>query len=256
MLTLPDNPTGRVARPATVRALCQVAAAHRLIIICDEIYRDLVHDPATPVLSPALVAPQRTVVTTGLSKSLALGGWRIGAARLPDGALGKRLRRALLGAASEIWSAPAMPIQHAAALAFAEPAEITERIAASRSLHATVARAVADVCATAGLLVLPPQAAFYSYPDFVPWRDHLRRRHGVSPPRAAWPGCCWTAMASPPCPPAPSANPLARCGCGWPPGCSVVTTTSSARPHSPTLTPSRCPGSPPHWPGCIRYSPT
>ena len=180
VVTLPDNPTGRLPRPATIRALCQVAAAHQLIIICDEIYRDLVHDPATPILSPAQVAPQHTVVTTGLSKSLALGGWRTGAARLPDGPLGDRLRRALTGAGSEIWSAPAAPIQHAAALAFTEPAEITERITASRSLHATIAQAVAGVCTAAGLTVPPPQAAFYLYPDFEPWRDHLRARHQVT----------------------------------------------------------------------------
>jgi aspartate aminotransferase len=180
VVTLPDNPTGRLPRPATIRALCQVAAAHQLIIICDEIYRDLVHDPATPILSPGQVAPQRTVVTTGLSKSLALGGWRIGVARLPGGRLGDRLRRALTGAGSEIWSAPAAPIQHAAALAFTEPAEITERITASRSLHATVAQAVAGVCTAAGLTVPPPQAAFYLYPDFEPWRDHLRARHQVA----------------------------------------------------------------------------
>jgi aspartate aminotransferase len=128
IVTLPDNPTGRLPAPGTVRALCQVAEAHGLVIICDEIYRDLIHDPATPVLSPAEVAPQRTAITTGLSKSLALGGWRIGVARMPDGPLGIRLRTALIGAASEIWSAPAAPVQHAAALAFCEPAEISERI--------------------------------------------------------------------------------------------------------------------------------
>jgi hypothetical protein len=128
VVTLPNNPTDRVPRPATVRALCQVAAAHQLIIICDEIYRALVHDPATPILSPAQVAPRHTVVTTGLSKSLALGGWRIGAARLPGGPLGDWLRRALIGADNEIWSAPAAPVQHSAAPAFTEPAEITERI--------------------------------------------------------------------------------------------------------------------------------
>jgi aspartate aminotransferase len=180
MVTLPDNPTGRVARPATVQALCEIAASHQLIVISDEIYRDLVHGPATPILSPAQVAPEQTVVTTGLSKSLALGGWRIGAARMPDGPLGQRLCRALLGAGSEIWSAPAAPVQQAAALAFTEPAEIAERVAASRSLHAAVAQAVAGVCAAAGLLVLPPQAAFYLYPDFEPWRAHLRRRYGVT----------------------------------------------------------------------------
>jgi len=180
VVTLPDNPTGRLARPATVRALCDVAAEHDLIIISDEIYRDLVHDPAAPVLSPAAVAPQRTVVTTALSKSLALGGWRIGVARLPEGPLGDWLRGQLLGIGSEIWSAPAAPIQQAAALAFSEPAELSERVAASRRLHAAVCRAVADTCAAAGLDVPLPQAAFYVYPDFEPWRGHLARRHGIT----------------------------------------------------------------------------
>jgi aspartate aminotransferase len=180
VVTLPDNPTGRLPAPATVRAFCAVAAAHELIIICDEIYRDLVHNIAEPVLSPAQVVPERTVITTGVSKSLALGGWRIGVARMPDAPLGGRLRQALLGAGSEIWSAPAAPIQHAAALAFSDTPEICQRIARSRSLHATVARAAAGVCSAAGLIVRPPQAAFYVYPDFEPWRDHLKRRHSVT----------------------------------------------------------------------------
>ena len=89
IITLPDNPTGTLATTETIRAVCQVAEEHDLIIIADEIYRDLVHDPAAAVLSPAEVAPLRTVVTTALSKSLAVGGWRIGVARLPDGPLGR-----------------------------------------------------------------------------------------------------------------------------------------------------------------------
>jgi aspartate aminotransferase len=180
VVTLPDNPTGRLPRPATVRALCAVAAEHDLIIISDEIYRDLVHDPATPVLSPAVVAPQRTVVTTALSKSLAVGGWRIGVARLPEGPLGTWLRGQLVAIGSEIWSAPAAPIQQAAALAFSEPNDLLERVRQSRSLHASVSRAVAGTCRAAGLDVPQPQASFYVYPDFEPWLDHLARRHGVT----------------------------------------------------------------------------
>lgn len=179
IVTLPDNPTGRLARPATVRALCAVAAAHDLIVISDEIYRDLIHDPAADVLSPAAVAPERTVVTTALSKNLALGGWRLGAARMPDGLAGAALRDRVIGVASEIWSAPAAPVQQAATLAFSEPQDVRERISASRSLHAALARAVADRCAAAGLLVPAPQAAFYVYPDFEPWRGHLRATRGI-----------------------------------------------------------------------------
>jgi aspartate aminotransferase len=132
------------------------------------------------VASPVDFAPERTVVTTGLSKNLALGGWRIGVARLPDGPLGAALHGRLLGIGSEIWSAAAGPVQEAAALAFGEPPELAERIARSRSLHETVCRGVADRFAAAGVIVPEPQAAFYLYPDFGPWREHLAERHRVT----------------------------------------------------------------------------
>jgi aspartate aminotransferase len=180
VVTHPDNPTGTRAPLTAVRALCSVAQAHDLIIISDEIYRDLLHDRDPAFASPAQICPERTVVTTGLSKNLALGGWRLGVARLPAGWLGRELRTRLLGIGSEIWSAPAAPVQQAAALAFSEPPEIAERIALSRRLHASVARAVAGRFSAAGAPVPAPQAAFYVYPDFSPLAGVLRGRHGVA----------------------------------------------------------------------------
>ncbi|RJL32036.1 pyridoxal phosphate-dependent aminotransferase [Bailinhaonella thermotolerans] len=173
VVTLPDNPTGTLATPRDVRDLCSVARELDLTIIADEIYRDLVHDPDAEFLSPAALLPERTVVTTALSKSLALGGWRIGVARLPDGEYGRRLRDELLGVASEIWSSPAGPIQDAAAYAFSEPDELTAHIALSRRLHGRVAHAVADRFAAAGARVVRPQGGFYLYPDFEPLRGAL-----------------------------------------------------------------------------------
>ncbi len=98
---------------------------------------------------------------------------------MPDGACGVALRRRLLGIASEIWSAAAGPMQEAAAVALEEPAELVEHVGRSRMLHAAVCQEVARRCAAAGLDVAPPQAAFYVYPDFGPWRDHLQARFGV-----------------------------------------------------------------------------
>ena len=180
IVTLPDNPTGTLACADAVRALCSVAERPGLIIISDEIYRDLVHDQVADITSPATISAERTVVTSGLSKNLALGGWRLGVARLPDGRLGRELRTRLLGIGSEVWSAPAGPVQQAGALAFAEPAPLAERIALSRRLHARVAREVAFRFASAGASVPAPQAAFYLYPDFTPLGEVLRRRHGVT----------------------------------------------------------------------------
>lgn len=183
ILTLPDNPTGTLASPATVAGLCAVAHQHDLVIVADEIYRDLLHDPDTPFTSPAQLAPGRTVLTTALSKNLALGGWRIGAARLPAAGEATPAAAGLAGrlasVASEIWSAPSGPIQQAAAWAFTEPPELTAWLGRARRLHATVARAVAARFTAAGVGGPSPQAAFYLYPDFGPWRDRLAGRPGV-----------------------------------------------------------------------------
>jgi aspartate aminotransferase len=166
VVTLPDNPTGLVAAPSTVAALCAVADAHDLLIVSDEIYRDLVYDDvATPLTSPAQLAPARTIVTSGLSKSLALGGWRIGVARFP--AEWAAQRDAVVAAASEVWSAPAQPVQRAAALAFTEPLELRDRMRTARRLYATVTSAVAGVFEDAGACLVRPSAAFYVYPSLI-----------------------------------------------------------------------------------------
>jgi len=185
IVTLPDNPTGTVADADTVRRLSEVARELDLLVISDEIYRDLVH-PAGPgedpveIHSPAEYAPERTIISTGLSKNLALGGWRIGVLRLPDSEIGHRLRGGLLGVASEIWSSPAAPVQEAAAHAFTEPVELLDHIDRSRRLHGIVARAVTKAFVRAGATVATPRAAFYLYPDFEPARERLAALHGVT----------------------------------------------------------------------------
>ncbi|GHJ99917.1 pyridoxal phosphate-dependent aminotransferase [Streptomyces sp. NPDC003753] len=180
VVTVPDNPTGTVASAETVRRLAETARDLDLVVVSDEIYRDLVHDPGRPAVSPTAYAPERTVVTTGLTKNLAVGGWRTGVARLPDSPAGHELRTALLSVASQIWSSPPAPVQTAAAWAFTEPPEITERIAASRELHATVARAAAGRFTAVGAQLAPVTATCYLYPDFEPLRARLTEAHGVT----------------------------------------------------------------------------
>ncbi|GAA0435008.1 aminopeptidase [Acrocarpospora corrugata] len=186
LVTLPDNPTGRLARPGTIRRLAELARELDLVIISDEIYRDLVHDPVAEFLSPADVAPERTIITSGLSKSLAVGGWRIGVTRLNHAPAGWALRDRLLAVSSEIWSSPAAPVQHAAAYALAEPAELAERVRRSRRLHGIVARAVADRFTKAGASVHAPQGGFYLYPEISGFESAaelahtLIEQHGVA----------------------------------------------------------------------------
>jgi aspartate aminotransferase len=175
VLAVPDNPTGTFASPDLVRQVCGIAREEDLLVVSDEIYRDLVHDPAAAFLSPAEVAPERTIVTSGLSKSLALGGFRIGVARLPAGQYGEWLRDGLISVASELWSTLAGPMQAVAEYAFTEGDDIRSWVRRCARLHGQVARAVHQAVSSAGATCRPPTAGFYVYPDLEPIRPQLAR---------------------------------------------------------------------------------
>jgi aspartate aminotransferase len=177
VLTLPDNPTGTLAPASLVREIVEIAQRHGLIIICDEIYRDLAFEPDA-FLSPAELAPESTFVTNGLSKSMALGGWRIGFARLPDGALGAHARTALGGLASEVWSSLAAPMQVVAEHVLSEPDDVVAHVARGRRLHRLTTAAAFEAVTGAGAACRAPAAAFYLYPDLEPMRESLAG-HGV-----------------------------------------------------------------------------
>lgn len=179
IVTLPDNPTGTLASRELVEAVCQVADRHGVAVISDEIYRDLAYQPEA-FHSPAHCLPARTVVTTGLSKSVALGGWRIGVARFPESAWGEKVRDDVVALASELWSSLAAPMQRVATRIFSEPAQVVDHIASSRRLHRSVAIAARQLFLDAGAQCHLPQGAFYLYPDFAPIRAQLERLGAAS----------------------------------------------------------------------------
>lgn len=85
ILNSPSNPTGAVYSPDELRALGEVLADTNVLIISDEIYEDLVYDanyaPPLASLSEDLLA--RTITISGVSKSYAMTGWRIGWSAAP-----------------------------------------------------------------------------------------------------------------------------------------------------------------------------
>jgi aspartate aminotransferase len=166
VLTLPDNPTGTTAGADLVRRVMAVACDEGLVVIADEIYRDVIFDDRAGYLSPAEVEPETTVVVTGLSKSLSLGGWRIGAVRFPHNELGDRLRRRVTGVASQVWSNAPGPMQAVVEYAFSEPDDLVDFRRASTRLHGAVAVAVHGLLAARGLPSRRPTGGFYVYPDF------------------------------------------------------------------------------------------
>ncbi len=72
----PGNPTGAVLTADELKAVCDVAARRGAYVISDEIYRGLEWDGQT---APAVVNQyERGVSTSSLSKTLGMGGLRLG----------------------------------------------------------------------------------------------------------------------------------------------------------------------------------
>jgi len=79
VLNTPGNPTGHVLSQEEVEAVRRVCLEHDLILITDEIYEHFIyygrrHIP--PATLPGM--RERTISVGGLSKTLAITGWRIG----------------------------------------------------------------------------------------------------------------------------------------------------------------------------------
>ena len=78
-LNTPHNPTGAVLRADDIAALGEVARAHDLWILSDEVYEEMVF-PGVDFVSPLDLAglAERTVVASSISKSHAAPGFRSG----------------------------------------------------------------------------------------------------------------------------------------------------------------------------------
>ena len=72
----PSNPTGRVLSKNDLAAIADALKDHDAYLISDEIYRELYYDAERP--PSATSYHDRTIVISGLSKSMSMTGWRLG----------------------------------------------------------------------------------------------------------------------------------------------------------------------------------
>jgi aspartate/methionine/tyrosine aminotransferase len=73
----PSNPTGRVLSREDLAAMSEALKHSNAYVISDEIYRELFFDHERPA-SVADYFQDRTIVISGLSKSMSMTGWRLG----------------------------------------------------------------------------------------------------------------------------------------------------------------------------------
>lgn len=72
----PSNPTGRTLTSTDLQVMADALRGTGAYVISDEIYRDLYYTPERP--ASISLSYERTIVITGLSKSMSMTGWRLG----------------------------------------------------------------------------------------------------------------------------------------------------------------------------------
>lgn len=173
VLNYPGNPDGLTYSRQELLDLSEVLRKHSVWVISDEIYGLLHHEGQH--VSLATVYPERTMVTTGLSKWCGAGGWRLGALILPaDAPAG--LMNAMVGLGSETYSCAAAPIQVAAMSAYELDSDLHQFLAGQRKIIRAIGHQIHGKLSSAGIRVHPPQGAFYLLLDFSPFTDQFNRQ--------------------------------------------------------------------------------
>lgn len=173
VLINPSNPTGAITPDATTRALLELAREHNLLVISDEVYRDLCFDFA-PTSASVLAGESGACVATleSLSKTHMIPGWRIGWMRFTNSESMPELVAAVGRLADGRLCSPT-PAQYAVRPALeGSQTFLTEFMCEIRRRRDFV---VERIGAANGLSCTTPAAAFYVMVDVAPDDAHESR---------------------------------------------------------------------------------
>jgi len=158
ILNSPNNPSGTTH--GNLKELANVAKKHNVVIIADEIYAEL--DFTGEYKSITHYYPEKTIVSSGLSKWCGAGGWRIGMLIFPDEL--SYIRDSVRTVASETFTAVSAPIQYAAIKAYSE--DHSEYLENSRLILKMIGDYIYNELSSVGVICQKPQGGFYLICDF------------------------------------------------------------------------------------------
>ena len=160
VLNYPGNPTGGVMSPEELNALAEVLLRHNVLAVSDEIYAELIYNGqrhASIAVAPGM--RDMTILISGVSKSLAMTGWRIGyVCAHPDILSGiYKIHQFSLSCASTTGQYVALEgLRHGQAETAGMVAEYDRR-------RQFIVRRLAEI----GLPMCEPQGAFYAFPSIA-----------------------------------------------------------------------------------------
>ncbi|MDB2379058.1 aminotransferase class I/II-fold pyridoxal phosphate-dependent enzyme [Candidatus Pelagibacter bacterium] len=158
-LNSPNNPSGQICE--NLEEIASIAKKYNLIILSDEIYSELSFKSNYQSISN--FCPEKTIISTGLSKWCGAGGWRLGYFLVPDSLI--EIKNMINVLASETFSAVSAPIQYAAIKAYEN--DHSNFINKSRNILSAVGNYVYENLRSNKVLINKPQGGFYLMPEFL-----------------------------------------------------------------------------------------
>jgi aminotransferase len=157
LINYPNNPTGAVLTREKMIEIAAVAERYDLIVLSDEIYERLVYGIEHTNFASLPGMYDRTILMSGMSKTFAMTGWRIGyvcaAPELMDAI--RKLHQYLIMSAPTIGQVAALE-----ALTQGEP-DVREM----RDEYDARRRLIVDGFNSLGLTCFEPRGAFYAFPS-------------------------------------------------------------------------------------------
>jgi alanine-synthesizing transaminase len=159
ILINPNNPTGRIVPDAVTAELLEIAERHNLLVISDEVYRELCFDEQpTPASFIAQEVGGPLITLESLSKTHMVPGWRVGWMRFTNRDKMGQLVSSIVRLASGRLCSPT-PAQYAIRPALQGDKHFLE--AFMREIRRRRDIALAQVSSLGGVSCPEPQAAFY-----------------------------------------------------------------------------------------------
>ena len=158
-LNSPNNPSGQVCN--NLEEISAVANKYNILILSDEIYSELTFENNFKSISN--FCPEKTIISDGLSKWCAAGGWRLGYFVVPESL--NLLRDKMKVLASETFSSVSSPIQYAAIKAY--NSDHKTYLTKARKILKGVGDYVYEHLKSNNIIINKPQGGFYLMPEFI-----------------------------------------------------------------------------------------
>jgi len=158
VINTPNNPTGKVFTKAELEQVAALCRRWDVVAVTDEIYEHIVYDGAEHVSLASLEGMrERTVTISGVSKTYAVTGWRIGYCLAPP-----PLSNAIRKVHDFLTVGAPAPLQEAAAVALELPDAYYEGLAAGYRERRDF---LLPALEAAGFRTFRPRGAYYVMTD-------------------------------------------------------------------------------------------